>query len=452
MPPVRGAVLRLALFFTANVLFGAGLFAHAFLYNFYLQGLALGPEVMGLAAAALTAGGLTALAPAGVIADRAGARRGYGIAALLGAAGLAAGAFVTAVPLILAAAFLSGAGAAGWRVAMGPILMRIAHGERRARAFSWNVALLLASGAVWTAAAGSIPAWLETTFTLSGLAGIRAALVAGAAGTALSALVITFVSLSAGDDVATPTAAGAPGSPRAQGTGAPVAGAPPRSVAGGPPFLAAIRVPGAVMIAVVAVAVWMTAGGLVIPFFNIFFQQAHGLSVARIGVLFAIAQAVTALAVFISGEAASRLGARRVLMFWSVLLAPVLWMLVPAAALPLTIGLFLTQGFVAPATNPLIDQLLLEQAPPERHGAVSSWRNAATELSGLFGAGAGGYLLRAAGFDMLFITAGIVAVLGAAGLWLTLARGGEAGVGPAQSESAGSGAGAPIETLPRSTS
>ena len=43
-----GGWVPVALFFVANVLFGAGLFSHAFLYNFYLDELQLGESVMGL--------------------------------------------------------------------------------------------------------------------------------------------------------------------------------------------------------------------------------------------------------------------------------------------------------------------------------------------------------------------------------------------------------------------
>jgi MFS family permease len=86
------------------VLFGAGLFAHAFLYNFYLERLGHGPAVMGGAAAALTAGGLTALAPAGLLVDRAGSRTAYLFACAAAAAGLLAGAFVERTGMIYAAA------------------------------------------------------------------------------------------------------------------------------------------------------------------------------------------------------------------------------------------------------------------------------------------------------------------------------------------------------------
>ncbi len=381
------------LFFAANVMFGAGLFAHAFLYNFYLDELQHSESVFGIAAAALTAGGLTALLPAGLVVDRLGTTVTFIGAVALASAGLLAGALVIEPWPIYGAAFVAGAGTTTWRVAMGPIIMRLATPGMRSRAFSWNVALLLGSGALWTAGSGAFPQWLEDSFGFEHLNAIRSALVFGAAWTALSA--VPFLLAARGR--LHPDG----GSPRRQSR---------RSVAA---LFPGLRIPGSLLALVALVALWMSAGGLVIPFFNIYFQRLHGLAIDRIGLIFALVQAVTALVVFGSGLASSWLGPRRVLVIWMLIFAPALWGLVAVSAAELAILLFLIQGLVPPATNPLIDQILLESAVPEQHGAISSWRNGATELSGLIGAGAGGLLLEFGSFPLLFGVAGVVALLGA---------------------------------------
>ncbi|MBI4540929.1 MAG: MFS transporter [Gemmatimonadetes bacterium] len=402
---------ELVLFFVANVLFAAGLFFHAFLYNFYLDALGLRESVMGLAAAALTAGGLASLAPAGIVVDRLGARAAYVAAAVLTALGLTAGAFVVRPLAICATAFIAGAGAAVWRVAMGPIVMELAPPALRSRAFSWNVALLVGSGAAWMATAGEVPGRLEAALGLSGVGGVRGGLVTGAVGTALGGAAFAFVRRGAGAAIIASSAAGPP-----------VATLPARARQA----LAGLRIPRPLVTLVVLVAVWMTAGGLVIPFFNLYFQRVHGAAPDRIGWIFAAAQALTAAVIFGSGAAAGRVGVRCMLAAWMLLFAPALWVLAAAGALPLAIALYLLQGIVPPATNPLIDQVLLERAPRSRHGAVSSWRNGATELSGLVGAGAGGALLEAGSFDLLFAVAGAVALGGAVALILGLRRAGSA--------------------------
>jgi MFS family permease len=400
-----GAWHGLWLFFAANLLFGAGLFSHAFLYNFYLDGLGLGESVMGLAAAALTAGGLLALVPAGILVDRWGTRLVYVAASVAGAGGLATGAFVESPWAIYAAAGLAGVGATSWRVASGPVLMILAPAGVRPRAFSWNVALLLAAGAAWTAASGVLPGWLESVLALTPGTGIRWSLVLGALGTALGGVAFLLIPWPA--DAASGIVDTRPVVPT------PVRSPSPRFA------LPDLALPPVLVVTVGLVLVWMIGSALVLPFFNLYFLRVHGLGLDRIGTLLGGVQMVAALAVFGSGFLAERLGPRRTLTYWMVLLPPTLWALAGVDSLLPAGGLFLVLSLVPPATNPLIDQVLLEAADQERHGTVSAWRNGATEFAGLIGASAGGAVLEGATFGVLFGIAGAVGLGGAAGLaWI----------------------------------
>jgi MFS family permease len=386
-----GAKATLALALSANVLFGAGLFAHGFLYNFYLGELGFSGTIMGSAAAALTAGGIASLIPAGLLIDRWGIRQVYVTAAILTSIGLSLGAFAQTRSGIITSAVVAGAGAAAFRVVMGPLLLAVTNERTRARAFSWNVGLLVGSGAVWTLASGFLPGWIEANTGMSRIEGIRSALIAGAMLKAVSALMA--VRMPTANPVRAATTA-------RQG----------------------LRIPAPVLAVVAVIALWMTAAALVLPFFNVFFQKVHHLPMQRIGVLFGIAQAITAVALFASGEFAARVGTRRVLGLWLLIFAPALALLPLAASLPFAFVLYLVQGAVAPATNPMIDQLLLEQAPPDQRGAVSSWRNAATELAGVIGATAGGFIIESAGFSPLLLTAALAAAIGGAALYMMLVR------------------------------
>lgn len=391
-----GAHGALARFFGANILFAAGLFAHAFLYNFYLESVGAGAALMGGAAASLTAGGLVALVPAGRVVDRHGPGSAYVAGAILAATGLIWSAWVSSPAAVYATGFLAGAGTSAWRVSMGPGIMRLADERTRSRAFSWNVALLVASGSVWTAIAGAAPGWVEAR-GLGATESLRTALVAGALLTLIAALALPRRHVRAAT------------APTDRGTvrdTAERASSLPRSFA----------------LVILVVAVWMCAGGLVLPFFNVFFQRAHSLSIGRIGTIFGAAQLATAAVLALSAEAAARVGPRRALAAWTVLFAPALLALAWAGSPGLAVALYLVAGFVPPATNPLIDQVLLEDVPPTRHGIVSTWRNGATELSGLLGASIGGILLETTSFAILFSIAGAVAAFGAGTLFIVLRR------------------------------
>jgi len=380
-------------FFGANVCFGAGLFFHGFLYNFYLTSLGRPESVMGLAAACLTAGGLVALLPAGTLVDRVGSKVAFYLAVAAASSGLALGAVVERPWAIYGAAALAGAGTVTWRVAMGPLLMGIASREERTRAFSWNVAFLVGSGALWMAAAGGVAGWLETAGGLSKLGATRWALLVGVGGTLLAAPVFAW-----GFSDREGRSAGSAGLPRA-----------PRLR----PFREMLALPPGLGWVVLVVCWWMIAPALVLPFFNLYFLQEHGLSVDRIGLFFGLAHGVTAVVILGSGELAARWSPTRLLAFWSLLFGPVLWVLAGANGLLAAGALYLIQGLVSPATNPLIDQIVLEMAPVERRGLVSSWRNAATEVGGVVGAGVGGFVLQAFSFDALFLGAGTLGLMAA---------------------------------------
>ncbi len=404
------------LFFLANTLFAAGLYFHAFLYNFYLQGLGHGEGVMGVAAAALSAGGVLALIPAGILVDRFGVLRAYLGAAFVACAGLAAGALVEdPVPVYLAAA-VAGAGAAGFRVAMGPAIMRLAGPGIRARAFSWNTAVLVGSGAGWTAAAGAISAWLMPVLGGGRLEAHRVALLLGAGATLVAAAVAPLALRRArgrvgegGDSHVGPDV-----SLGHHGEGGPA----PAWLRG----LGRLAIPPHLGLIILVVGVFWTAGALALPFFNIYFQREHALSIDRIGVILSVGQILTAAAVFASGESAARVGPRRMLILWMFLFPPAIWALGLAGGLVTAIGFYMVQAFVLPAVNPLVDQVLLERVAESRQGALSSWRNLAVEGSGLLGATVGGYLLQASSFSGLFGVAGGIALVASVAALLLLRR------------------------------
>lgn len=385
-------------FFAGNVLLGSGLFFHAFLYNFYLASLGLDEVVMGIAAASLTAGGLVALLPAGRLVDRRGVRTALVSGTLCAGLGLAAGAVVEQPTAIYTAAFVAGLGAVTWRVSMGPYIMARAVAAQRSRVFSWNVALLVGSGAVWMITGGALADWLQAGHTLGEVGAHRATLLGGAG---LTILAIPFFVAACGSGQAhRPIPAWAMIDTGTDGGGGPEQLAP----------------------TVAAVACWMLGPALVMPFFNIFFSREFQLDVALIGTVFGVAHLATALVMVGSGELAGRMGPRRVLAIWTAVFPPVLWVLAGVGSVELAIGLYFVQGTVSPATNPLIDEILLRQAPPSQRGAVSSWRNAATEIAGIVGAGAGGMVLRQSSFDALFVLAGMLGAIAALALWLALRR------------------------------
>lgn len=395
----RGSPGSVALCLVGNVLFGAGLFFHSFLYNFYLEGLGHSEVVMGYAAAALTGGSLAMLLPAGRLVDRGGPRVAMVAAGVVASLGLALGAWTMAVVPILGAALVAGAGGGLWRVAVGPALMQITDPRTRARAFAWNVGLILLSGAGGIALAGAVPGWFAVAFGVSRLTGLRLALLSGALLTAVSVAAFGFLRLQGTQTTRFPTEPS-------------VASQPENAFAPAAQFLPLVGL----------VAVWMLGAALLAPFLNIYFSRRFTLSVGSVGLMFGGAHLLWALAVLGSGELALRWGVRAMLPACALLFAPAAWGLALARGVTVALPLYLLQGVVGPVTNPLIDQVLLAQVPRRQQGRVSGWRNLAADVSGIVGASAGGVVLKAWGFEGLFAAAGLLGLVGGLGLLAWLRR------------------------------
>jgi MFS family permease len=372
----------LALLYTGNVLFAAGLFAHAFLFNFYIRELQLPATVMGHQVAAMTLGGLCALLPAGVVIDRVGLRLALLAGVVVTTLGLVLTAILRNPAGIYVAAFGIGLGGATCRVSWGPAIMRLTAPAQRSRAFAWNVALLIATGSGWTYLAADMPSWGSFAPSI-GLSPTQLVLLAGAAVT-LAALLCYAVLR--------------------------IPGAAPQAARFS---LSGLGLPTESRILVPLIAFWMLAAALVLPFFNVYFVDRFSMPVARVGAMFGIAHIVAAGVLVGAAELARRWGPKPALIAWMAISAPLLVWLSQTEVLNVAIGLYFLQGLIGPATNPLIDQLLLERAPRERHGIVAGWRNAAAEGAGAAGASGGGKLLDAGSFSLLFMVAGAVAAASA---------------------------------------
>ena len=382
----------LAVLYAGNVLLTAGLFVHAFLFNFYIRDLQLRASVMGHQVAAMTLGGLCALLPAGVAIDRLGARASLVAGTMLTTAGLAFTALAREPSLIYAAAFGVGLGGASCRVAWSPAIMRFTTHRSRARALAWNAAILIGTGSGWTYLSGVLPTWGARFAAGTGLSPTQLVLLGGAA---VSALALTCYGA-----LPLPPVGGRAGGLQAS----------------------RIALPAATAGLVALVGAWMVAAALVLPFFNIYFADRLAVPVPEVGALFAVTHVVTAVVLVGAAELARRWGPTVMLIAWMVLFAPTLVWLSQVNVLSIAIALYFVQGLIAPATNPLIDQVLLERTPRERHGIVAGWRNAAAEGAGALGASAGGRILDASSFSVLFVAAGAIAAVSSAVLAAVLRR------------------------------
>lgn len=375
-----------------SLLFGLALSVADLLFNFYLASLGYAADTAGLLSTVSRGAGMVMGLPLGLLIDRLGAQR----AILLGLAGYAGGWVLmlqaTGLWALIIAQFIVGAAYILAGTAVTPLLTAVTRDADRASVFGLNASATLIVGLLGSAVGGVLPSLAAQALEVGpqDTAAYRAAL----------ALVIVL-----GIAAMLPVIGRMPTVEEVRPVGpdnGPELNLPMRR-------LLRFAIP-ALLLGV--------AGGLLLPFQNLFFRQQFGLDDAAVGVALAVGSLGMGLGALLGSPVTDRLGLRRgaaYLRFGAVF--AMLLMLVPALA-PAALGFFLRGLFVA-ASFPQNDALVMRHTPPAQRGLVMSL------MSVLW---AGGWALAAVisglvqirwGFTPIII-ASVVAYIGSATSILTL--------------------------------
>jgi len=113
------------------------------------------------------------------------------------------------------------------------------------------------------------------------------------------------------------------------------------------------------------------AGGLILPFQNLFFRQAFGLGDATVGAVLAVGALGMGIGALLGSPVTARLGLRRgAALLRAGAVGAMLLMLIPALV-PAMAGFFLRGLFVA-ASFPQMDALVMRHTPPAQRGLAVS--------------------------------------------------------------------------------
>jgi MFS family permease len=347
----HGAHRNVRLFFLGSFLaqISGGFFG--ILYNLYIKNLGLPDTVAGAYVSAGSIAGALFLVPAGILSDRIGRRRAILYAGLLAGIVNLSQAFFYTPFLMVTGAFLAGAvGSMVW-VSILPLLADNTAKEERFHLFSVNFAIGLLAQVIGSMVAGGLstllvhllanPVWaLRLTLLLGGLIGLFA--------------LVPFSKIQE-----KPRQRHVSGKQRQRKD-----------------FFGQFRGQRKQLLLILKFALSAAfigfGAGLVIPYLNLYFVERFHMANAGVGVVIGLAQACTALAMFIGPALANRLGPVKAVVLFQLLSIPFLLITGWAMNLWFASVAVIIRNALMNSSNPIQDSIMMALVNEKMRGFAVS--------------------------------------------------------------------------------
>lgn len=345
---------------THGVLFGLSFSIADILFNFYLTSLGYDNAVAGQMQSVFRLAGVFLGLPIGMVIDKISAQRmlyigiltyalGWAVLLLLDGVGFTIGTWeVTPLQLMNAVYFIIGAANMATYTAVVPLLSQVIEPRQRAAMFGINAAASTMVGSVGSIIGGSLPAIIAPIMGVAATSepAYRMAMFTVAVFGLLAAVPLMGIKTGSSHH------AGSSG-----GT-APVAPLPP--------------VPFYVLLLLVTPSFFFGfAGGMFVPFQNLFFRQEFQLSDSAVGANLALASLAMGIGSMIGGPLSKRFGVRTVAAWSRGLGAPTM-MLMVIPFLPIASAAYDINRLLIGLTFPLFSALMMQTVPIQQRGTSTS--------------------------------------------------------------------------------
>ncbi len=343
-----------------------------------------------LIATGAVAAALTAI-PAGLLIDRIGARNGLLIGAAVGAAGVVLLLSVTTAWVMLLSVIVVAVGVALIYVAQAPFIATWSAEEERTYLFSVAAAVFVLAGIGGSLFSGIAPGEFRGIWPdLSVASSYRVTLLISGAISALSLLPLVRMRI------------------LSQPSGV----LPGREVAKKAFESFAVR-----RLALTGLLLSL-GGGMIVPFFNVFFQQELGASTEMVSVARVAGITASVLGTLMAPWASGYLGLVGAVMAARFFSAPFLLAIGLAPVLALAVAFMSARTFLAYLTGPLYADFSMRIVPHEIRGTTSSVTFMSWNLTLALGSWLGGWLIMSQGYTFVFLLSSSITLIAAASYWL----------------------------------
>jgi MFS family permease len=325
-------------FFVASFLSQVSMGFSEILYNLYIKTLGLPDTVAGASISAASIGGALFLVPAGILGDRFGRKRVVMTAGILSGLVALVQAFLETPVAIVAGSFVAGMiGSVIW-VSILPLLAENTEPDERFHLFSVNFAVGLLAHVLGSFLAGSTAQWLSA-LQIGDVAAVRWTLVAGAV-IGLTAIIPFSRIQETATQVQARTSRPGFRSLLAQAWG----------------DKGQLTLIGQFTLASMFIGF---GAGLVIPYLNLYFAERFAMPKAGIGMVIGLAQACTALAMFIGPAIARKIGPVKAVVAFQMASIPFLLTTGWATNVWLASGAVIVRNALMNAAGPIQDSIMM---------------------------------------------------------------------------------------------
>ncbi|MCM3740697.1 MFS transporter [Oceanobacillus luteolus] len=331
----------------ANIFTQIGLGAFMVVYNFYIRALGLPQQVNGEIIALTSLATAIILVPAGIMSDRLGRKKVMAAGVVIGGVILASRSLVELESFLLGTGFATGIALAFFQVSIIPWLAENSGTKQRIHLFSLHSAVMMAANVIGNLLGGVMTDFFSLFMT--DLFSIRYTLLFGSLFYFVSIIPIMKMKEK----------------PREK-----------RNEQENPSirrFMSKNKT-GLKVVALFAVAQLIigTGSGLVIPYLNLYFADRFQASTSMIGVIIALGQAATALAMFIGPLVVQRLGEVRAVVTLQLLSLPFLLLTAFSTSLWIAAIGFLFRQALMNAGNPIQSSLMMSKVNDSMKGLANS--------------------------------------------------------------------------------
>ena len=385
-----------------GMLFGMAFSIGDMLFNFYLHSLGYDNAVAGQMQSVFRLAGVLFGIPIGIIIDRVGAQRmlyvGISTYAVCWLLLLLIGdtpyqtpfGSISPLTLISIVYFVIGAANMTTYTAVVPLLSTIIQPQQRAAMFGINAAASTMIGFVGSIIAGLLPTWVGLIVGVDATSetAYRSALYCVSIFGLLAIIPLYGIRKAAKrtDNASTP------------------------SVAVPPP---AARVPfGRLLLFATPSIFFGIAGGMFVPFQNLYFRQEFNANDSLVGLSIALGSLAMGIGSIMGGPLSKRLGVRRATAVSRFMAAPLMFLMLIPQFYVVSAAYDINRGLVG-LTFPLFSALMMQSVPLEQRGTATSMSSMTWSLGWAGSAILSGYMQQSGSFDTVLIISGISYVISA---------------------------------------